>query len=499
MKKFYSIFTLAMLAVLMFSFSLLTTERTRNIAGDLVCQEVATAPTIDGIIDDLWADVPALTVALGETNDPPDDPSLVGNCAGCHAFDSDISVTLKSVHTSDRIFMLATWPDPTASFTRGGSWSYANGSWEKPNSIQSEDRISFFWPIGEITGDPYSTGGCMTKCHMYYPTDTDPHVSTHGIVDDAWLTSGRADMWHSKAARCDAYISSTGTDLTIDTVTHEITAGTYSTLGYADDKYVDVWKHDSVNGEDGGRYGDAGGSTYSHNRIGDKSRPKYMEKAPTDFADAMILTQDEIDAAEVIGDGTTGVSDADAAIYWPAYQALNAIVPERILRAPAGSRGDLDLGTRWSNGTWTAEFSRELLNGNEDDIQFDVQSEYLFNVAQFDNSRHGYEHRTSQSYMMSFINTGIGKVNTPKTYRLDNYPNPFASMTTFAYELPKADFVEITVYNSAGQTVASLVNEHREAGSHSVQWNASNVEPGVYFYKIIAGDYSATNKCEVLK
>ncbi len=405
MKKIYLISMLVLLALLLFSFSLLTMERTKTLAGDLVCQEVATAPVVDGIVDDIWAEATELVVPLGETANPPNDPSKINNCSGCHAFDSEIQVTLKAVYNTDRIFMLATWPDSTASFTRGGSWSFANGSWEKPNGDQSEDRISFFWPMGEITGDPYSTGGCMTKCHMYWPTDNDPHVSTHGIVDDAWLESGRADIWHSKAARSDAVISATGTDLVIDTATSQITAGTYSTLGYADDKYVDIWQHDSINGEDGGRYGDkaqSGKSSYSHNRIGDKSRPKYMETAPADFADAMFLTQSEIDGGEVVGDATTGVSDADAATYWPQYAALNAVVPERILRQPEGSRGDLDLGTSWTDGTWTVEFSRELTNGNDDDVQFDILNEYLFNVAQFDNSRHGYEHRTSANYIMSF-------------------------------------------------------------------------------------------------
>ncbi|MCK4990506.1 MAG: hypothetical protein KAS29_08475, partial [Bacteroidales bacterium] len=404
-------------------------ERTRTLAGDLVCQEVATAPTVDGIVDDIWAEATALVVPLGETANPPDDPAQIGNCTACHAYDSEIQVTLKAVHTADRIFMLATWPDTTASFTRGGSWSFATGAWEKPNGVQSEDRISFFWPMGEITGDPYSTGGCMTKCHMYWPTDDDPHVSTHGIVDDAWLESGRADMWHSKAARSDAFLGATGTDLTIDAATNQITAGTYSALGYADDKYVDIWQEDAINGEDGGRYGDAGTSAYSHNRISDKSRPKYMEIAPVDFADAMFLTQDEIDASEVVGDATTGVSDVDAAIYWPQYLALNAIVPERILRSPDGSRGDLDLGATWSDGIWTVEFSRELLNGNDDDVQFDILNEYLFNVAQFDNSRHGYEHRTSANYTMSFINieaTFVGS-DACKTCHSVNYNDWVAS------------------------------------------------------------------------
>jgi len=360
------------------------------------------APVVDGLVDGTWAEAPALTVALGETNDVHD-PASIDDCTGCHAFSSDVTVTLKALHTKDRIFMLATWPDPTASFTRGGSWTYLDESWQKPNPEQSEDRMSFFWPIGDITGNPHDTGGCMSKCHMYYPTDTDPHESSHGIVDDAWLESGRADMWHSKAARGGALISAQGVGIAVDEETHEITSGTFYMRGYADDKYVDAWAADDVNGEDGGRYGDAGGSAYSHNRISDKSRPKYMETNPANFADAMILTQSEIDGGEVVGDADTGVSDADAALYWANYADLKAVVPERILRTPVGSRADLEFGAVWSSGYWRAEFARPLDTGNDDDVQFDTSKEYPFNVAAFENSRHGYEHRTSETQIMKFI------------------------------------------------------------------------------------------------
>ncbi|MBW6492739.1 MAG: hypothetical protein K0B15_16260 [Lentimicrobium sp.] len=365
---------------------------------------VSIAPVVDGQIDVLWASIPELNVALGETNNPPNDPSKIGNCAGCHAYNSSVSVKVKAVYSADNIYFLAEWPDPTASFTRGNSWNWDGTAWSRTeHTAQSEDRISFFWPIGAITGAPYSTGGCMTKCHMYYPTDTDPHVSTHGIVDDAWLTSGRADMWHSKAARGTSYTSAIGSGLTINPTTYEVTAGTFTQIGYADDKYVDVWLDDTQNGEDGGRYGDAGTGAYTHNRIGDKSRPKWIEKNPVDYADAMTLLDSEIAAGECAGDATTGVSDADAALYWPAYVTLTAVVPERILNAPSGSRADLAFGAVWNNGKWTAEFGRKLNTGNDDDIQFtDFAKEYLFNIAVFDNSRHGYEHRTSKNYYMKF-------------------------------------------------------------------------------------------------
>lgn len=366
--------------------------------------KVSSAPLVDGNFESVWANAPSLTIALGETNDPPNDPSQITNCAGCHSYNSNITVTLKAVYTETDVYIYSEWNDPTASFTRDASWSFATGSWAKPHTGESEDRISFFWPIGTITGDPYSTGGCMTKCHMYWPDESDPHPHPNGpaIVDDAWLLSGRADLWHSKAARAGAVTSATGTGLTINSTSHNVTAGTFQMIGYVDDTYCDVWSE--TNGEDGGRYGDAGTAAASHNRIADKSRPKWMEKNPVDFADAMFITQAEIDAGECAGDETTGVSDEDAAVYWPKYAALNAIVCERIHKVPTGSRADLTMGAVWNNGKWTSEIARKLNSGNDDDVQFtDMSKEYLFNVAQFDNSRHGYEHRCSNSYYMKFI------------------------------------------------------------------------------------------------
>ena len=118
----------------------------------------------------------------------------------------------------------------------------------------------------------------------------------------------------------------------------------------------------------------------------------------------MVLTQEEINAGECVGDATTGVSDVDAAAYWPAYAALNAIVPERILAQPTDSKVDIAFGAVWTNGIWRVEIGRKLNTGFADDIQFsNLAIEYLFNVAEFDNSRHGYEHRTSKSLYMKFI------------------------------------------------------------------------------------------------
>lgn len=350
--------------------------------------KVSRAPVVDGNGSDaVWANAPELVASLGEGME-------TSNCSTCHALNSSVKVTLKAVHTNSKLYILASWPDSTASFTRSGSWSFANGTWQK-SSGQSEDRIGFFFPIGTIGGDDYNTGGCMTKCHTM-----DKHPGTPGLEDECYLTGGKADMWHMKAARSLPATSASGSGLTVDPRTHEVIGGTVSMVGWMDDKYVANWS--AGNAPDGGRYGDAGSSTYSHNRIADKSRPKYMEKNPTDFMDAMVLSQSEIDAGEVVGDSTNGVSNSDAAIYWPNYAALKAVVPERILKPATGSRANIKQAAIWRNGTWTTEIARDLNTGHDGDVQFTVGQEYIFGVAIMDNTG-GEGHKTSGKQVLKIL------------------------------------------------------------------------------------------------
>jgi len=80
-----------------------------------------------------------------------------------------------------------------------------------------------------------------------------------------------------------------------------------------------------------------------------------------------------------------------------------------------------------------------------------------------------------------------------------NYPNPFNPVTTISYQLPKSNFVQLSIYNITGQLIETLVNGHNNAGYHTVLWNASEVGSGLYFYRIEAGEYTETKKCLILK
>lgn len=80
-----------------------------------------------------------------------------------------------------------------------------------------------------------------------------------------------------------------------------------------------------------------------------------------------------------------------------------------------------------------------------------------------------------------------------------NYPNPFNPSTSISYDIPVNGFVKISVYDMLGKEVATLVNDEKTAGSYRVDFNASELSSGTYFYRIKAGEFSDIKKMVLLK
>jgi hypothetical protein len=88
----------------------------------------------------------------------------------------------------------------------------------------------------------------------------------------------------------------------------------------------------------------------------------------------------------------------------------------------------------------------------------------------------------------------------PTEYSLrQNYPNPFNPTTTIEYDLKATGRTLLAVYNLVGQEVARLVDGPQSAGRHTVQFEASALPSGVYFYRLTSGDFAATAKMVLMK
>jgi photosystem II stability/assembly factor-like uncharacterized protein len=80
-----------------------------------------------------------------------------------------------------------------------------------------------------------------------------------------------------------------------------------------------------------------------------------------------------------------------------------------------------------------------------------------------------------------------------------NYPNPFNPSTNIKYQIPIGGFVTLKIYDALGNEIATLVNIEKPAGNYEVQFDASEIPSGVYFYTIKAGNFVETKKMILLR
>lgn len=127
-----------------------------------------------------------------------------------------------------------------------------------------------------------------------------------------------------------------------------------------------------------------------------------------------------------------------------------------------------------------------------DKIKIDMNSQPTFNGINIDIN-------------ITDIKDEINKI--PSSFTLfQNFPNPFNPATTISYSIPNASFVTIKVYDVLGKEVSTLIGKNELPGKHSVDFNASNLSSGIYFYQFKAvpisnqtGDFIQTRKMILLK
>jgi len=299
---------------------------------NLISVKVTLPPKLDGSgDDDAWRNVPELKVRA--KNGP--------------------EISLRSIHTSDRLYMLVSWEDATESIKKN-MWVHDGTKWDQMKELRvyeveptkvGEDRLAFNWPINNsVIG--FSAKGCLLICHDSGRfSKRESRMATNSPKEFI-------DQWHWKAARTNP-------------------------IGYADDKWMDnklLTKTQVPNlkkRREAAQHGDDKGDgnlNYSDNKTKD-GKPKFVRNGGL-IDDEFLKKEDAtpIDYSKTI------------------FQKGNAI-PGYILARPNGSRGDVDAKGVWKDGSWTLEISRKLLTEDRmHDVQFDdLKKTYYFGIAVFDN------------------------------------------------------------------------------------------------------------------
>ncbi len=105
-----------------------------------------------------------------------------------------------------------------------------------------------------------------------------------------------------------------------------------------------------------------------------------------------------------------------------------------------------------------------------------------------------------KSYSGGFTDINTISVEIPSKYLLSqNYPNPFNQTSIFKFQCSMKGHVNVSVYDVTGREVRTLVNETLQPGTYEVRFDGSELNSGVYFVRMTAGDFSETRKTVLLK
>jgi hypothetical protein len=356
-----------------------------------------------------------------------------------------LGVTLNAMDDGFYFYLAATWADDTESIAKK-QWFYDGSTWTQS---ENEDRFGIIFDMG--LNDPEGPS-CATMCHG------------DGLMRTNY---GFVDVWHWKAYRSNP-------------------------MGVADDKR---WATDD-------RHSDDGTSSYSDNGPDASDLPEFMA-----VGDPGVNVDFIVEAASLGNFDPYSVmssTSAEATAFDQGAVFSNGdVIPGYVLRTSSGDRGNVMAAGKWNNGVWTVEF-RRVNSGSDYDFAVPSGGTVDFTHEIFDNTGGGHPNDGFDATVYTLDFSGITDVEAagqlPQNYALDqNYPNPFNPSTTIEYSLPEQADVTINIYDVLGNELEVLFSGNKSAGTHSLNWNASNYASGIYFYKMNAGTFNQVKKMLLLK
>ena len=163
------------------------------------------------------------------------------------------------------------------------------------------------------------------------------------------------------------------------------------------------------------------------------------------------------------------------------------------------TRVELQDGNHFYNNVWDGVDTSNVYFTSITDTGSTFQS--LTGYLYYSHSYYKLVPRYQSDFVGYSLPTSVEVDNTiPARFAVSqNYPNPFNPSTIISYSLPKEGYVTVKVYNIIGQEVATLVNAQQSAGTYKVNFDASSLSTGVYFYSVRSGSYNQVKKMMLIK
>jgi hypothetical protein len=151
--------------------------------------------------------------------------------------------------------------------------------------------------------------------------------------------------------------------------------------------------------------------------------------------------------------------------------------------------------------------SRQLIIGTRQGTFTAMSPNRIFNVIWVDTGKGiGINSPSKFDTVIHYNGSDIGITSVPvfssvpnQTNLQQNYPNPFNTSTKISFSIQRTNHVSLKIYDLLGREVAVIVNQQKDPGSYTVEWNAANFSSGVYLYRIQAGDFVKTKPLILLK
>jgi hypothetical protein len=183
---------------------------------------------------------------------------------------------------------------------------------------------------------------------------------------------------------------------------------------------------------------------------------------------------------------TSVISGRDVKLNWVTEKEINnkGFDVERVKSSESGVKGYEKIGYVESKGNVNTATSYSFDDKNL------VSGRYKYRLKQID-------YNGNYEYFELNVEVTVG---VPKKFDLSqNYPNPFNPVTKINFDIPEDGKVNLRIYDMLGREVATLVNDVRTAGYYTVNFDASRLSSGMYFYRLSAGNYNAVKKMAVIK